>query len=274
MNKDIFTYISNNNNSFFTDNFESLHDWLFPGDSIQLIEEEEENILNESILPLLENIDKMQRENQQNKTNDISIPCKEIFFIKNGNNTNNKRGKPLKNKSSKKEIHDNTTFDNLITKIQVHFLTFVIDFCNAALKEEYKYSKDCFKYINNKKKINVKFSYLLSLKKSSIKDLLKMDISTKYKKYENSHNKDLLEKIENSSSNLSELFEMNYLELFSYYYNERKPLKEIVYKNKVINLSKNVKCKSFSYLLEKNKNLRKNLIDTAEREYIKSKSDK
>ena len=101
-----------------------------------------------------------------------------------------------------------------------------------------------------------------------------MDISTKYKKYENSHNKDLLEKIENSSSNLSELFEMNYLELFSYYYNERKPLKEIVYKNKVINLSKNVKCKSFSYLLEKNKNLRKNLIDTAEREYIKSKSDK
>ena len=154
---------------------------------------------------------------------------KNFFFIKNGNNTNNKRGKPPKNKSSKKEAHDNTTFDNLITKIQVHFLTFVIDFCNAALKEEYKYSKDCFKYINNKKKINVKFSYLLSLKKSSIKDLLKMDISTKYKKYENSHNKDLLEKIENSSSNLSELFEMNYLELFSYYYNERKPLKNNYY---------------------------------------------
>ena len=80
MNKDIFTYTSNNNNALFTDNFESLHNWLFPGDSIQLIEEEEENILNESILPLLEKIDRMQRENLQNKTNDISIPCKESLI--------------------------------------------------------------------------------------------------------------------------------------------------------------------------------------------------
>ena len=42
---------------------------------------------------------------------------------------------------------------------------------------------------------------------------------------------DLLEKIESSSPVLSELFEMNYLELFRYYYNDKKPLKEIVYKN-------------------------------------------
>ena len=46
-----------------------------------------------------------------------------------------------------------------------------------------------------------------------------MDISTKCKAHIKSHNRDLLEKIESSSPILSELFEMNYLELFMYYYN-------------------------------------------------------
>ena len=100
-----------------------------------------------------------------------------------------------------------------------------------------------------------------------------MDISTKCKAHIKSHNRDLLEKIESSSPFLSELFEMNYLELFRYYYNDKKPLKEIAYKNIDINLSGNEKCKSFSYLLDKYKNLRKYLIDTTESEFLKRKEE-
>ena len=48
---------------------------------------------------------------------------------------------------------------------------------------------------------------------------------------------------------LDKLFEMNYLELFKYYYNNGKPLNKIVFENKGIILSS--KTKSFYYLLEK-----------------------
>ena len=110
------------------------------------------------------------------------------------------------------------------------------------------------------------YNYTSKLKNSTIKDLLKMDISDKYSRYEKTYNKDLLEEIENSSPFLSELFEMSFLELFNKYYNEGNPLDKIVYKNKIINLSDETK--SFSNLIDKNKDIEKYLIDIAERVYI------
>ena len=251
MNKYIFTTsVSRNPTTFFTENNENLLDSQFPYDSIESIkEDEEENNSNDSILSLLVQINRVSTENSKN--NSIDEPRTPDIYFNVSNDKKTKRGRSAKNKNGKKEVHDNTKFDNLIRKIKVHFSKFIIDFSNSALKEEYKCCKAEFKYINNENKINVKSSYLSDLKKSTIKDLLKMDISTKCKAHKKSHNRDLLEKIEGSSPFLSELFEMNYLELFRYYYNDKKPLKEIVYKNIDINLSGNEKCKSFSYLLDK-----------------------
>ena len=59
---------------------------------------------------------------------------------------------------------------------------------------------------------------------------------------------------------------MSFLELFNKYYNEGNPLDKIVYKNKIINLSDETK--SFSNLIDKNKDIEKYLIDIAERVYI------
>ena len=273
MNEYIFTTsVSRNPTTFFTENNENLLDSQFPYDSIESIkEDEEENNSNDSILSLLVQINRVPTENTKNNSIDESRTPDIYFNVSNDKKT--KRGRAAKNKNGKKEVHDNTKFDNLIRKIKVHFSKFIIDFSNSALKEEYKCCKVEFKYINNENKINVKSSYLSDLKKSTIKDLLKMDISTKCKAHKKSHNRDLLEKIESSSPFLSELFEMNYLELFRYYYNDKKPLKGIAYKNIDINLSGNEKCESFSYLLDKYKNLRKYLIDTAESEFLKRKEE-
>ena len=122
-------------------------------------------------------------------------------------------------------------------------------------KKENHQSKEFFQKINYENKRDVKFSYFSSLKKAKIKDLLKMNISIKNKKYKKSYNRTLLEKIQSSSPSLSKLSEMNYLELFEIYYNKGNPLDKIVFENLNVNLSE--KTKTFY-----------NLIDIAEKYYI------
>ena len=202
----------------------------------------------------------------QSKARYVTQP-KKIEFIVERKDINKKRGRTSKNEN-KTKFHDNKQVDNLLAKIQTHFLTFVIYFCNDALKDEFEYSKDYFRNINYENKRNVNFNYTTHLKNSTIKDLLKMDISIKNKKCKKTYNKELLERIENFSPSLSKLFEMSYLELFNKYYNKGFPLDKIVYKNKTINLSDKTKLKTFANLIDNNKNLEKDLIDIAENVYI------
>jgi len=63
---------------------------------------------------------------------------------------------------------------------------------------------------------------------------------------------------------------MNYLELFNYYYNQEKPLKKLVFKNKEINLS--TETESFFDLLEKYDDIRNELINTVDRIYYNDNS--
>ena len=108
------------------------------------------------------------------------------------------------------------------------------------------------------------FAYVSKLKNSSIKDLLNMEISEKYKTYNKYENQILLSKFKGSW--LDRLFQMNYLELFRYYYNNGQLLKKIVFENREIVLSP--KTKSFYYLIEKNKDLSQNIIDTVKSVYF------
>lgn len=182
-----------------------------------------------------------------------------IYFLQ----RKNKRGRKGKNSG---KIHGNDNFDNIERKTQVHFLTFLINFCNVALKMEKKNSKFTFKQINSKYKITVNHKYTSYLKQSSIKDILNMEISVKCKRYENDYNKKLYNKIVKTSEWLKNLFEMKYLKLFNYYFNEKKPLKKIVFENKEITLSS--KTKSFYYLLEKNEDLRQNILEAVKNVYF------
>ena len=117
--------------------------------------------------------------------------------------------------------------------------------------------------------MNVNFENTKELKNSSIKDILNLEISSKYKTFNNFENKILLSKIE--SSWLNKLFLLNIKALFKLYYNNQKPLLKIVFENKDIILSP--KTKSFYYLLGKkqNKNLEENIIETAKNVYLSEK---
>ena len=259
MSKDFNFSISSYKDLFSDEIQESLYDSVFPDNSIMNLEEP----TYESLLSLLIETNRNTKENIQKTTSDESSSNRVQFLVEK-KFINKKRGRKAKGKN---KTHTNTREDNLLTKIQIHFFNFVINFCNDALKEECPNSKAFFKKINYENKKNVKYSYTSSLKEASIKYLLKMDISIKHKKCGSSYNKDLLEKIESSSPSLSKLFEMKYLELFEKYYNKGNPLNEIVYENKIIKLEK-AKSKAFYNLIDKYKNLKKYLIDISGKYYI------
>ena len=163
-------------------------------------------------------------------------------------------------KKSEKVPHGNKSFDNIERKIQVHFLNFVISFSNDALRYYFKNSSFSFKKINQKEKIKVNFNNVSKLKKSKIKDLLNSEISVKFKNFDKNENKKLLSQLKETW--LDKLFDMNYLDLFKYYYNNKESrLDEIIFEKKKIPLTEGTK--SFYELLEDNKEIKENIVEVA-----------
>ena len=210
--------------------------------------------------PLIEedNIPNEENDNNENEQKNIFTAYK-----------SHKRGRYCR-EENKYGIHGSDSIDNIVRKIQVHFLTFLINFCNDALKAEHEHSKFTFKQINYSAKTRVSHSYIQDLKRCNIKDILNLEISVKYQNYQRNANKDLLNKLE-SSDWLDKLFQMNLIELFNYYYNNEKPLNKIIFENKEIFLSYGTK--SFYFLLIKNKNLRQKIIDIAKNVYLKDSNE-
>ena len=168
----------------------------------------------------------------------------------------------------KKRKHYSSSLDNMKTKIQVHFFSFIINISNDALLTEFNKKKRYnFKRIDYKVKQKANNELFEKLKNSSIKNVIKMNISPKCKKYSIDHNIKILNKVYNISNWLDKFFDMNYLRLFNYYYNNHKPLTKILFKGKEIKFSKKTKC--FYDLLEKNPKDKNDLIDTIKTEYNK-----
>ena len=163
-------------------------------------------------------------------------------------------------KKSEKVPHGNKSFDNIERKIQVHFLNFVISFSNDALRYYFKNSSFSFKKMNQKEKIKVNFNNVSKLKKSKIKDLLNSEISVKFKNFDKNENKKLLSQLKETW--LDKLFDMNYLNLFKYYYNNKESrLDAIIFEKKKIPLTEGTK--SFYELLEDNKEIKENIVEVA-----------
>lgn len=96
------------------------------------------------------------------------------------------------------------------------------------------------------------------MKNYTIKELLfEMGISKKYKRYDKRNNEINLEKLTQYDF-FQKLFSLKYLELFSIYYNNEQPLKDLSLFDKKIIFSKDTK--PFYHLLQKNKELREHII--------------
>ena len=173
------------------------------------------------------------------------------------------RGKvPKKTLLGKK--HGKTCFDNILTKIQVHFISFLINMVNDAVKDEFEpefldtivknddkgAEKNFFKNISYKEKSKIKYSYLMNCFQKPIKEIIQTDITKKFRNLKTNYNKDLYEKLSKKSEWFSDFLDKKFIEVFNkYYYNKGDKLEKIEFKGKTINISKNTK--SFCYLLEK-----------------------
>ena len=197
--------------------------------------------------------------NENDERNCNSRPIFTIELIK------KKRG-PIKIKESKKAVHDDWSNDNITSKIQIHYLNFIISFLNDCVFSFFGKKKFIFKNIDYKEKSKVTKAHLEKMKHSTILDILKnIDISDRYKNYSKNTNKMNVEALIKNPY-FRYIFEKNFLEFFKEYYNEGKPLKEFTIFDKKIILSEETE--SFYSLLEENKEQKDHLIFFCELVYL------
>ena len=155
-----------------------------------------------------------------------------------------------------RKAHNKYSFDNIITKIQAHYINFVINLANDIIKTVFGVKKDnktlCFKNIEYKSKIYSNYDKFQILKEGCIKDILIKPASKKNNSIQDNYNGEIYNKLINSSEILDEYFNKEYLSLFEFYYNNGQELKSINIKDKNIELSD--KTKSFFSLINKNQN--------------------
>ena len=184
---------------------------------------------------LIENIDENSKSNTKNNV---------FIIIK---DTKTFRGRKTKRKkNSTDHFHDKYSSDNILRKIKIHFLSFIIYYANIIINvfpfEREK--NEIFKNINSDFKKNVNKDFFKDLKDKDIGYILKQKISSKFKK-NHDFNKNLFNRaIKNAD--IKYLFSEKILSLFNniYYKNIRK----INYNQHSINLSN---AKMFKDLLKK-----------------------
>ena len=159
-----------------------------------------------------------------------------------------------------RKIHGKTDDDNVLTKLQTHFLKFLINVCNDIIEPYLKEEKNnkYFRQINYKIKKNITADHINALKSCKIKDIFKMEISKKYREYDKDNNIQVYYFLCDKANKNEKLrwiinfFEMNYLDFFENYYYTDKRRNYFSFQNNKINFSE--KTKSFYNLLEKNRN--------------------
>jgi hypothetical protein len=158
-------------------------------------------------------------ENNYKETSSKSDSSKPLLSKKKGRG----RKRQIINSENIK-VHDKFSTDNLLRKIQVHYLSFIIAFLNEIL-EQLNFNQKFFKldYVF-KKNVNMKF--VESLKQKNIGEIICNKISSKYKKDNENANQKIYEEIKNNET-LNNILSENYLQFF----------KKIYYKsNRIINL--------------------------------------
>ena len=185
----------------------------------------------------------------------------------------NKGRKPIinKNEDNKSKVHGKDRLDNLLSKIQVHFLSFIISLSNDALKTAYgEKTSHKFKKISYAIKKEVKFEFFNEIKNFNIKKILsEFRISEKYKGPNINNNKSILNKACKEYPWLDNFFNQGYLDIFKEYYYKHKeePISEIEFEGKIIKMRE---AKSCFYLLSKDDSLKSKLIETIEINYLKN----
>ena len=186
----------------------------------------------------------------------LNLNRNKVFELRKRQKPGKKRNDVINNESDKNHyIHTKIKFDNILTKVQVSYVNFLVDFINIVL-ENFGRKDLKFKYIDSKIKKNNKISQRQKIKGGSIGDILNNKISCKYTTLDKYSNIILLQNLENEGLfEIIEILEQNFLFFFEkvYYKSLRKfNLKEFGLIDLEVVLPKQVKL--FENLLMKNKN--------------------
>ena len=126
----------------------------------------------------------------------------------------------------KEKFHDKNKVDNLIRKIQVHYMSFIRSFLNEIIKH-LKIVKQFLKIDYDVKK-DVHKKNLNELKEKTIGEIISSEISPKYKNNEKNYNKIIVDDLSKNEV-LRNILSQNYMSFF----------KEVYYKsNNKINLKR------------------------------------
>ena len=182
----------------------------------------------------------------------------------------NKRGRERRLGNKKGRIHTAGDEDNLLRKIQVHFLSFIINFVNDVIKTFVKdKNPPLFKNLDYKIKKSIKRSFFNDLKTKKISEILQLKVTPKVKDDANA-NKRIYSSLCSSYPFMSNFLEENYLSLFKeYYYNKNK---NFIVNGNTIQISS--KTKNFNDLLMKNNVYKNKLKNVALKNYINCSKDK
>ena len=192
-----------------------------------------------------------------NESTDISeknIILKNIIFgIKKEKKEKKALGRKRKidnTKNEKTHTHSKYDYDNIIRKIQVHFQNFLISFTNEILIH-FGFNNKRFLNIEYNNKKDIKKETVEKLKSKEIGQILRQNISTKYKKQykedKGKNNKLYLEVTKNAEyDSIRKILSETYINIFrNFYYLNKKDLNDYGLN---ITLSNNVK--TYKDLLE------------------------
>lgn len=169
-----------------------------------------------------------------------------------------KRGR--KEKKCNKKIHHAYDDDNILRKIQVHFLSFLTNYTNDVIRTFGNNKKvPYFRNIDYEIKKTVNHRYVEKLKSLCIAELLQLRVSPKMKNHDESVNKEIYQTVITSFPFMYGFLQRSYLSLFKeYFYNKNKIF---IVNGKLISLS--IKTKTFNDLINKNYAYREKLTSIA-----------
>ena len=148
-----------------------------------------------------------------------------------------------------KRVHSASDDDNVLRKIQVHFLTFVVNYTNDVIRtfiEDKNVPQ--FKNLDYKIKKIVKHKVVEDFKLKTIGEILKSRISPKMKTHDSFANNNIYDDICNRSPLMKEFLQTQYITLFKEYYNNKDRKFEV--NGKIVQLS--TKTKIYNDLILKN----------------------
>lgn len=227
-------------------------------DNPRIINQINNNTINKFNLNFFTNTFFNENQNQSSIIQDEIKESKPIFEIcfKSSNEEyeegkrKNRRGRKSEKIKKNYRIHSASDDDNLKRKIQVHFLSFVIDYANDIIRAFIKVKiLPIFKKLDYQIKKIVNNKFLQKIKAQNISEVLQLEISPKLKTYDKNINKNTFLKISNMCPFLADFFQKkSYLDLFKEYYLD---------KNKIFNVNGiavqlSLNTKTFKDLLNKN----------------------